>query len=166
MRCRTSATARPRAGAREARPPWEAPASRSNSLVPRSARRTPPPALLHRDWRVFGVEVPVDLDDKHASLDVSERLRHALAERLGLGAPPPLDDIQLVRKSLDARPRRAGGRRGKLIGGHEVAWSDVVDVKLDAADAKRLSKQQQPGRLARPQAVYKGRRGEAEQAHR
>ena len=79
------------------------------------------PTLLHRDRRVFGVEVPVDLDDKHTSLDVSERLRHALAERLGLGAPPPLDDIQLVRKSLDARPRRAGGRRGKLIGGHEVA---------------------------------------------
>ena len=134
---------------------WLAPASRSNSLVPRSARRTPPPALLHRDWRVFGVEVPVDLDDKHTSLDVSERLRHALAERLGLGAPPPLDDIQLVRKSLDARPRRAGGRRGKLIGGHEVAWSYVVDVKLDAADAKRLSKQHQPGRLvpAAPERV-------------
>ena len=81
----------------------------------------PTPTLLHRD-RVFGVEVPADLDDKHTA-DVSERLRHALAERLGLGAPPPLDDIQLVRKSLDARPRRAGGRRGKLIGGHEVAWS-------------------------------------------
>ena len=81
-----------------------APATRP---VPRSARRAPPPTLLHRDWRVFGVEVPVDLDDKHTSLDVSERLRHALAERLGLGAPPPLDDIQLVRKSLDARPRRS-----------------------------------------------------------
>ena len=32
-----------------------APATRP---VPRSARRTPPPTLLHRDWRVFGVEVP------------------------------------------------------------------------------------------------------------
>ena len=32
-------------------------------------RGAPPPTLLHRDWRVFGVEVPVDLDDKHTSLD-------------------------------------------------------------------------------------------------
>ena len=109
------------------------------------------------EWRLFGVEVPA-LDAASAdeatsktynhALTVSPALHYAVAERLGFAPEQiPIERIELVRRSLDARPLRTGGRRGRLVenGAREVCWSHVVDVKLDKLHAKRLKAQ--PGRL-------------------
>ena len=126
-------------------------------LGPRLPSRQLPPrtalvSMRTLEWRLFGVEVPAEEDAAEASgkynggLNVTEALRNAVAARLDLADPAqmPLDRIQLVRKSLDARPRRERGRRGRLTGDVHVCWSHVVDVTLEPALAKRLKAQ--PGR--------------------
>ena len=117
-----------------------------------NARVTAPPTMVNLEWRVFGVDVPV-LDtavDGHADynkvLNVSAVLHDAVCERLGVDAQKlPIDRIQLVRKSLDARPPRGRGRKSRITTEREVSWSHVVDVKLNHAEAKRIKAQ--PGRI-------------------
>ena len=90
-------------------------------------------SMVTRHWRLFGVNVPVLSDPEEA-----QRLLHdAVADRLSV-EPSRLESVALVRRSLDARQQRAAGRRGKPTGKHEALWSHVVDVRLSAADAKRV----------------------------
>eukprot|EP00966_Prymnesium_polylepis_P149892 3462513-Prymnesium_polylepis.2 len=113
--------------------------------------RALPPIMVAREWRVFGVEVPFGAADHptisyNQGLSVSEPLLKELAKRLGFDAEKlPVESVKLVRRSLDARPQRSNGRRGRRTGKREVRWSYVVDVTLDVADARRLKAQ--AGRL-------------------
>ena len=72
--------------------------------------------MVCREWRVFGVEVPVSASRDVAvsystGLTISEPVLEALAKRLGIEAEQLRpEDVQLVRRSLDARPERKGGR--------------------------------------------------------
>jgi uncharacterized FAD-dependent dehydrogenase len=92
-----------------------------------------------RDWRLFGVDVPV----LTASADAPALLREAAARRLDV-PEEALESITLVRRSLDARQQRTNGRRSKPTGKHEALWSHVVDVRVSAAVAKRIKAK--PGR--------------------
>ena len=74
------------------------------------------PVMVCREWRVFGVEVPVTAAEQVAvsyneGLTVSAPVLEALAKRLGM-EPEQLrqEDVELVSRSLDARPERKGGR--------------------------------------------------------
>ena len=103
------------------------------------------------EWRLFGVEVPVLESGVRAEQDnvliVSSALHRAVAQQLSLEPERlPINNVHLVRKSLDARPR--GGRRGRSSSGdssHDVCWSHVVDVTLTPEQAKRIKAQ--PGRI-------------------
>ena len=96
------------------------------------------------------MEVPAaDVGDEYnAILTVSEPLRAAVAQRLGVSMDSlSMEHIRLVRKSLDARPPR----RGRRPAGHGengdrvIQWSHVVDVTLPPEHARLV--QVQPGRI-------------------
>lgn len=77
-------------------------------------------------------------------LNVTSVLHRAVAAQLNLEPETlPREQVQLVRKSLDARPRRRGRRN--IPGERDVCWSHVVDVCLTADQAKRIKAQ--PGRI-------------------
>jgi hypothetical protein len=104
------------------------------------------------EWRLFGVEVPVLASGVRAEqdnnvLNVSSALHRAVAQQLSLEPERlPINNVHLVRQSLDARPR--GGRRGRSGSGdsdRDVCWSHVVDVTLTPEQAKRIKAQ--PGRI-------------------
>jgi hypothetical protein len=84
------------------------------------------------EWRLFGVEVPVLESGPDNLLNVSSALHRAVAQQLSLEPERlPINNVHLVRQSLDARPR--GGRRGRSGSGasdRDVCWSHVVDVTL------------------------------------
>ncbi|KAL1522844.1 hypothetical protein AB1Y20_017812 [Prymnesium parvum] len=97
--------------------------------------------MLVREWRIFGLEVACSDDD--GSLAISPPLLAALARRLAVPADEiSPSDVTLVRRSLDARPRRP--RRAAPPPPPAVRWSYVVDVTLAREVARRL--RPQPGR--------------------
>ena len=124
----------------------------SSPAVFMAARRAPAISMVTRHWRLFGVNVPV-LSEPHEA----QRLLHdAVADRLSV-EPSRLESVTLVRRSLDARQQRTAGRRGKPTGKHEALWSHVVDVRLSAADAKRVKAKEGrcvPADAERSAAVY------------
>jgi hypothetical protein len=120
-------------------------------LPPVSGRRRGAHAAVSMrtlEWRLFGVEVPVaettEVDANYNSaLGVTSLLHHAVADQLKIAPESlPMGDVHLVRKSLDARPRRRGGRNTNE---RDVCWSHVVDVRLSPEQAKRIKAQ--PGRI-------------------
>ncbi|KAL3915252.1 MAG: hypothetical protein SGPRY_007306 [Prymnesium sp.] len=116
--------------------------------------------MLQREWRVFGVDIPCSATEEPSvtydnGLTVSEPVIEALAERLGLGVDQlSPDQVKLVRRSLDARPKRSSRKKEDRDGGREVRWSYVLDVTLDAPTARKLKPQ--PGRLV-PSSQERGK---------
>lgn len=85
------------------------------AAVPASARHVGSPAMVSREWRLFGVEVSC----LATAGEANAMLREAVAQRLAVPSEA-LESVTLVRRSLDARLQRAGGRRGGglLTGAH------------------------------------------------
>lgn len=100
---------------------------------------TRPLVMAVRDWRLFGVDIPVLTEPAEAPT----LLREAAARCLAV-PEDALESITLVRRSLDARQQRTNGRRGKPTGKHEALWSHVIDVRISASAAKRIKVK--PGR--------------------
>ena len=103
-------------------------------------------AMVVREWRLFGVEVPLaelegQAEQYNSELTVTEPLRLAVARRLSLAEDRlSTSSMKLVRKSLDARKKRSRARSGQSAA-HDVCWSHVVDVQLSRDEARRLKPQ-------------------------